>query len=70
MQLSTDIRERLGLPDSGIPHVREHCIPYIKSCGFKLVTCNPPWYIFKRKADGKEVAFTLSEIRDAYKNGW
>jgi hypothetical protein len=62
-----DIRQRVGIPPSSIPHVHEQCIPYIESCGFKFSHRNiTGLYVFYRISDKKEVAFTLSEIRQAF----
>jgi len=46
------------------------CIAYIEKCGWILQYYNRPWYIFKSPETEKEIIFTLTEIRDAYNNGW
>ena len=49
-----------------IPRVKD-CIEYVKSCGFTYEYYNRPWYVFRRE---KQITFTLTEIRDAFKNGF
>lgn len=59
-----------------IPKVRKECIPYIEQCGWKFKYYNRPWYVFEgvngrtTMNGNKEVPFTLTEIREAFLNGW
>lgn len=55
------------------------CIEYIESCGWKLVRRGKIFgvgrsvYVFFNPnvaPSYHEMTFTLSELRDAYKNGW
>lgn len=56
-----------------IPKV-DDCIAYIESCGWKLETRKARWYRFTPiapRSDGKTcIAFTTTELRHAYTNGW
>jgi len=56
-----------------IPKIKD-CIPAIERAGYKFSYYNRPWYIFtpvEPRGDGRTyVPFTLTEIRDAYANGW
>jgi len=46
------------------------CIRNIESAGWTYEYYNRPWYCFRRPSDRKQIIFTLTEIRDAYNNGW
>jgi len=52
----------------------DQCIAYIESCGWKLETRERRWYRFNRvtPAEGKSnfIAFTMTELRDAFNHGW
>jgi hypothetical protein len=52
----------------------DDAIKYIESCGWKLRTREGKWYRFDKAPENtgstNEVSFTLTEIRDAYNNGW
>ncbi len=53
-----------------IPHLTE-CIAEIETAGYTYSHRSiARSYVFYRNSDKKEVAFTLSEIRDAFKHGW
>ena len=53
-----------------IPYLQD-CIREIESAGYTYSHRDiTRQYVFYRNSDHKEVAFTLSEIRDASKNGW
>lgn len=56
-----------------IPKIKS-CIAKVESAGWKFSYYNRPWYVFvpvEPRSDGrKEIPFTLTEIRDAYTNGW
>jgi hypothetical protein len=52
-----------------IPKIGE-CKAYIIDCGYHFQYYNRPWYVFKADVTGKEVTFTLGEIRHAYLYGW
>jgi len=60
---------------SGVANVKD-CIKYIESSGWKLYYYNRPWYVFvslgnaKTMNGGKEITFTLTELRHAFCNGW
>lgn len=52
------------------------CIKYIENSGWKLSYYNRPWYVFISLGDaktmngGKEITFTLTELRYAFNFGW
>jgi hypothetical protein len=61
-----------------IPKIAD-CIANIERAGWRFFNYNRPFYRFEprtvgimwMRADGKrEIVFTLTEIRDAYTNGW
>ena len=52
-----------------VPKIKE-CIPYIEHCGYRFLYYNRPWYVFQHEGLGREITFTLSEIREAYRYGW
>ena len=46
------------------------CIAYIETTGYKLISRCSRYYLFKsdtRLSYCKEIAFTIRELRDAYK---
>ena len=52
-----------------IPKIKD-CIAYIESCGYKYSHYSVArTYVFYSE-NKKEVAFTLTEIREAYLKGW
>lgn len=52
------------------------CIPYIEGCGWKFIGRHYGSYWFKgdngktRWNGDNKIPFTLTELRDAYNNGW
>jgi hypothetical protein len=62
-----------------IPKVKD-CIKYIETCGWNLINYtnkyNAYLYWFKglnnrtNAAGNNTICFSLTELRDAYKNGW
>ena len=53
-----------------MPTAKE-CIAYIESCGWMLQYFNRPWYVFRHPTrTPAELAFTLTELRDAKRNGF
>ena len=64
-----------------LPKVKD-CVAYIESCGWEFQYYNRPWYVFRIKPreveswagtksiDRSEFTFTLTELRDAKRNGW
>lgn len=52
----------------------DNCIANIERAGWKLETRQDRWYRFSPvspRSDGRTfICFTLTEIRDAFNNGW
>lgn len=57
--------KRVGQP----PNIQES-IKNVEEAGYKFQYYNRPWYVFRGERSGKEVTFTLDEIRDAFKHGF
>lgn len=60
---------------TNIPKIKE-CIKNIESAGWTFQYYNRPWYVFESTTNArtwggsKEITFTLTEIRHAFKYGW
>ena len=53
-----------------IPHLTE-CLAYIEQAGWTYShKSSARTYVFYRNSDLEELAFTLTEIRDAFKHGF
>ena len=59
-----------------IPKLKEDCIPYIESCGWKYTCSSGGAHWFKGENGRKtmsgsnEICFSLRELRDAVNYGW
>lgn len=60
---------------TGVPPTIKESIKNVEEAGWKFQYRNGPWYVFRgqpteSEPKGKEVVFTLNEIRDAFKHGF